>query len=130
MIRFLSLVAAAGMALAATSADAKACRDAAGHFAACPTHAAPAPEKGVCRDAAGHFAKCGAPAATAAAPPQRNGGQLGMARSAPAATSAARPASATAPAGSPTARCKDGSLSYSKHRSGTCAGHHGVATWM
>lgn len=128
MIRFLSYLAAASLALAATAADAKTCRDAAGHFAACP---APAPAKGPCRDAAGHFAKCGrAPAATAAAPPLRNGGLLGMARSAPAASAAGRPASATAPAGAPTARCKDGSLSYSQHRSGTCAGHHGVATWM
>jgi S1-C subfamily serine protease len=30
----------------------------------------------------------------------------------------------------PTARCRDGSVSYSKHRSGTCSGHGGVAEWM
>nr|WP_235916174.1 DUF3761 domain-containing protein [Spelaeibacter cavernicola] len=29
-----------------------------------------------------------------------------------------------------TARCKDGSLSHSQHRSGTCSGHHGVAEWF
>jgi hypothetical protein len=34
------------------------------------------------------------------------------------------------PAGQPTARCKDGSLSYSQHRSGTCSRHGGVAEWL
>jgi hypothetical protein len=29
-----------------------------------------------------------------------------------------------------TARCRDGSYSFSKHRSGTCSGHHGVADWL
>lgn len=33
------------------------------------------------------------------------------------------------PAGA-TARCKDGAYSFSKHRSGTCSGHHGVAEWL
>jgi hypothetical protein len=33
-------------------------------------------------------------------------------------------------AGAPTARCKDGYLSYSKHRSGTCADHGGVGEWL
>ena len=28
-----------------------------------------------------------------------------------------------------TARCRDGSYSFSQHRSGTCSGHHGVAEW-
>jgi hypothetical protein len=32
------------------------------------------------------------------------------------------------PAGA-TARCRDGSLSYSAHRRGTCSHHGGVATW-
>lgn len=31
--------------------------------------------------------------------------------------------------GSPTARCRDGTFSYSQHRSGTCSGHSGVAEW-
>jgi hypothetical protein len=35
-----------------------------------------------------------------------------------------------APAGKPTARCKDGTLSYSQHRSGTCSRHGGVAEWL
>ena len=34
------------------------------------------------------------------------------------------------PAGQPTARCKDGTLSYSQHRSGTCSRHGGVAQWL
>jgi hypothetical protein len=28
-----------------------------------------------------------------------------------------------------TARCRDGTYSWSGHRSGTCSGHHGVAVW-
>jgi hypothetical protein len=31
--------------------------------------------------------------------------------------------------GNPTAKCRDGSLSYSAHRSGTCSHHGGVASW-
>ncbi|MHB8470005.1 MAG: HNH endonuclease signature motif containing protein [Gaiellaceae bacterium] len=30
----------------------------------------------------------------------------------------------------PTARCRDGTLSYSAHRSGTCSHHRGVAAWL
>jgi hypothetical protein len=32
--------------------------------------------------------------------------------------------------GTPTARCKDGTTSYSAHHSGTCSGHGGVAAWL
>jgi hypothetical protein len=32
--------------------------------------------------------------------------------------------------GAPTARCKDGTTSYSAHHSGTCSGHGGVAEWL
>lgn len=132
MHRTLSVAAALGLSLglAATAAQAKTCRDAAGHFAACP--AAPAKAER-CRDASGHFAKCGmapAPRTTAS----NGGGLLDMLRrrtqAAPSATAAGRPASATVPAGPATARCRDGSLSHSQHRSGTCAGHGGVAAWM
>jgi Protein of unknown function (DUF3761) len=35
----------------------------------------------------------------------------------------------TAPAGA-TAKCKDGTFSFSKTRSGTCSGHKGVAEWL
>ena len=36
---------------------------------------------------------------------------------------------ASAPAGA-TAKCNDGTYSFSKHHSGTCSGHHGVAEWL
>jgi len=46
----------------------------------------------------------------------------------------ARPATPTAttshPAGSPTAKCKDGTLSYSATHSGSCSHHGGVASWL
>jgi Protein of unknown function (DUF3761) len=29
-----------------------------------------------------------------------------------------------------TARCNDGTYSFSQHRQGTCSGHHGVAQWL
>jgi hypothetical protein len=35
----------------------------------------------------------------------------------------------TAPAGA-TAKCMDGTYSFSQHRSGTCSGHGGVAAWL
>jgi Protein of unknown function (DUF3761) len=36
---------------------------------------------------------------------------------------------ASGPAGA-TARCRDGTYSYSHHRRGTCSHHHGVAVWL
>jgi len=39
-------------------------------------------------------------------------------------------ASRQTPAGQPTARCKDGTMSYSQHRSGTCSRHGGVEQWL
>lgn len=30
----------------------------------------------------------------------------------------------------PMAKCKDGTVSYSKHRSGTCSRHGGVSEWV
>jgi hypothetical protein len=39
----------------------------------------------------------------------------------------------SAPSGPPagaTAKCKDGTYSFSQHHSGTCSGHHGVAEWL
>ncbi|NMO01868.1 DUF3761 domain-containing protein [Gordonia sp. TBRC 11910] len=35
----------------------------------------------------------------------------------------------TAPAGA-TAKCRDGDYSFSKHHTGTCSGHGGVAQWL
>ena len=37
--------------------------------------------------------------------------------------------SPTVPAGA-TARCRDGTYSFSQHRQGTCSGHGGVAQWL
>jgi hypothetical protein len=37
--------------------------------------------------------------------------------------------SPTVPAGA-TAKCRDGSYSFSLHASGTCSGHGGVAVWI
>ncbi len=37
--------------------------------------------------------------------------------------------SGTPPKGA-TAQCRDGTYSYSKHRSGTCSHHGGVKTWL
>ena len=38
-------------------------------------------------------------------------------------------ASNTVAAGA-TAKCKDGTFSHSQHRTGSCSGHGGVASWM
>jgi hypothetical protein len=54
-------------------------------------------------------------------------------RSAPAsAPSSSRPSSSGAPAqpGQATAKCKDGSTSFSTHHSGACSHHGGVAQWL
>lgn len=37
--------------------------------------------------------------------------------------------SVLAPKGA-SAKCKDGTYSFSKHRSGTCSGHKGVSKWL
>ena len=41
----------------------------------------------------------------------------------------ARSLSGQPPAGA-TARCRDGTYSFSRHRSGTCSRHGGVAEWL
>ncbi|MFX0580356.1 DUF3761 domain-containing protein [Nocardia nepalensis] len=41
-----------------------------------------------------------------------------------------RPQSAPAAPPGATARCTDGTYSYSQHRSGTCSHHGGVAAWL
>jgi hypothetical protein len=42
---------------------------------------------------------------------------------------AQQPVESSAPAGA-AARCRDGTYSFSRHRSGTCSHHGGVATWL
>jgi hypothetical protein len=34
------------------------------------------------------------------------------------------------PSGKPTAKCKDGTMSYSKQHTGVCSHHGGVAEWL
>ncbi|HEX6404548.1 MAG TPA: DUF3761 domain-containing protein [Pseudonocardiaceae bacterium] len=41
-----------------------------------------------------------------------------------------RPQQAAAPPPGATARCNDGTYSFSQHRQGTCSGHRGVAQWL
>lgn len=40
------------------------------------------------------------------------------------------PETAASPPAGATAKCNDGTYSFSKHHSGTCSGHHGVAEWL
>jgi hypothetical protein len=41
-----------------------------------------------------------------------------------------RPETAPAAPAGATAKCNDGTYSFSQHHSGTCSGHHGVAEWL
>jgi hypothetical protein len=41
-----------------------------------------------------------------------------------------RPEHCSAPPEGATARCRDGTYSFSRHRSGTCSHHGGVAQWL
>ena len=68
-----------------------------------------------------------APASTAAATPAAMTAKPAAAT--PAAMTA-KPAAAAAKAESGSAKCKDGKTVTYTHRSGTCSGHGGVASWM
>ena len=66
----------------------------------------------------------------AAAAPAAGSAMTAAAPAAGTAMTAAAPAAGnTNPAGA-TAKCKDGTYSKSKHRSGTCSKHGGVADWL
>jgi hypothetical protein len=41
-----------------------------------------------------------------------------------------RPVAAPGPPAGATAKCNDGTYSFSQHRKGTCSGHGGVAEWL
>ena len=118
------LAAVCGLTFAAAQAQAAPCRNAKGHFVACP---APAPAKTAerCRDAQGHFASCAAVGSAkntaSVAPP---------AAVAPRASTGTAANTSTVAPGKATARCRDGSMSYSQHRSGSCSRHGGVAAWL
>jgi hypothetical protein len=95
-----------------------------------------------CRDSKGHlFVKCpGKPAARSAAapaparaaratvaPPRA---RLAAVRAAPAPRRAGPARSAAAATGPATAKCRDGSLSYTRQHTGACSRHGGVANWL
>src|SRR6202011_2756410 len=65
-----------------------------------------------------------APAATAPTTGTPGAAKSSASKSAPTAT-----ATNTDPTGA-TAKCKDGTYSKSRHRSGTCSSHGGVAEWL
>ena len=77
-----------------------------------------------CRDAKGHIAKC-----PPAAPAKVTHTSI-LHRLTKRTTTTTHSTAASAPGGKLTAKCKDGSLSYSKTHSGSCSHHGGVATWM
>lgn len=72
------------------------------------------------------------PAATPAAPPTPATPPARATPPVPAASGAAATQAGQAmdKKGPPTARCKDGSLSYAKHHTGACARHGGVQEWL
>jgi hypothetical protein len=82
------------------------------------------------------------PAAPPAAPPAPNGNATGGSGSGDGGDCSAdeyrnvdgicvpRPTQADAPPAGATAECKDGTYSFSKHRSGTCSHHGGVKRWL
>jgi hypothetical protein len=76
-----------------------------------------------------------ASAATTTPAPGAGGSGAPPAASAPARTAAPAPATPSSQASAsgqkaPTAKCKDGSLSYAQHHSGACSDHGGVAQWL
>ena len=120
--RMLLAATAAGLlTLASGAASAAPCRDAAGHFTACPKPAKAAKAER-CRGSNGAFVSCNAPSAMSAASP--------AAAAAPMMPTARQSQAAPMAAGGVTAKCKDGTFSHSLHRSGSCSGHGGVAAWM
>lgn len=91
--------------------------------------------RGACRghggvDKSGGAKGSAAPAPAAATPAPAPA--PAAAKAAPAAATKAAPAAASADEskGTPIAKCKDGTLSYSKHHSGSCSRHGGVAEWL
>jgi hypothetical protein len=69
-----------------------------------------------------------APAASSTAMTAKPAASSSMAMTAKPAASGSSSMSMQAAGGK--AKCKDGTVVSYKSRSGTCSGHHGVATWM
>jgi hypothetical protein len=100
-------------------------------------------QQGACSSHGGVKTWYGEPAAAAPAPaaktsrvpkPARTSAPTTTAEpeAAPPAPVTKTPAKTAPPAGTPadaTAKCKDGTYSHSKHHSGTCSHHGGVAEW-
>src|SRR6266851_5705608 len=101
-------------------------------------------QQGACSSHGGVKTWYGEPAATAPAAPAKTSSTVRAPKpartsaptttaepeAAPPAPVTKTPAKTAPPAGTPadaTAKCKDGTLSYSKHHSGTCSHHGGVA---
>jgi len=73
----------------------------------------------------------GSAAPPATAPPEPAPTHAAGPPPAPAATTpATKTPAAAGRKGPPTAKCKDGSLSYAQHHTGACSDHGGVAEWL
>ena len=73
----------------------------------------------------------GSAAPPATAPPEPAPTHAAGPPPAPAATTpATKTPAAAGQKGPPTAKCKDGSLSYAQHHTGACSNHGGVAEWL
>jgi len=73
----------------------------------------------------------GSAAPPATAPPEPAPTHAAGPPPAPAATTpATKTPAAAGQKGPPTAKCKDGSLSYAQHHTGACSDHGGVAEWL
>jgi hypothetical protein len=134
------------LALAGGAAEAKStkCKDATGKPIACPASSAPpAPKVVPTKTAAASSAKPAKPSkpsllsgilakhpVAGTPPPKAVAG--GPAVSGPVVSGAPKssaPAGGPAPTGA-TAKCKDGTYSFSKTHSGSCSHHGGVANWL
>jgi hypothetical protein len=71
------------------------------------------------------------PATQAAPPPAGNGTDCGSDSYLNSSGNCVHdPVTANGPPAGATAKCNDGTYSFSQHHSGTCSGHHGVAEWL
>jgi hypothetical protein len=108
---------------AADSATTVTCKDGTsskGGKGACSHHG------GVQKGAASAAASTAAPATAAAAPAPTKP----AASHSKAASSASSASNGAAAPGAATAKCKDGTMSLSKHHAGACSHHGGVAEWL
>ena len=153
----ISLLAAAALALPATAKSkakaevtctdgtiSKAGRGACSHHGGIADASAPAAKPEKAERSAKSKPRAGASETAAAKPAEqkpeekkKDGGILGglfgpRGDTAQGRGSTASPRSSTREekSGKPTARCKDGTTSYSAHHSGTCSSHGGVAEWL